>query len=245
MHIPCSILSVRCSTFNVRCSIFSGLRLCQAGIKCTATLFFLLCLPLHAAGTSLENQSKQQPAATNFSYSDALILGLVEGITEYLPISSTGHLIITNALLGLDGDAPVTNDQGQPILVKENENLRAYTIGEAAYAYAIVIQAGAIAAVCLLYWRTLLKIALGIFGKDAGGRKLALNLSAAFVPAAIFGLLLDDWIEATLGDNVMAVASALIVGAGAMLGVETWRSKKLRRSPNPRLREKSRRTHSG
>ncbi|PXA03002.1 undecaprenyl-diphosphate phosphatase [Coraliomargarita sinensis] len=159
------------------------------------------------------------------SHLDAVILGLVEGITEYLPISSTGHLILTNRLLGLDGDTPVYDASGTPIMVDDGASgeLRPYTLGDAAYAYVIVIQAGAIAAVVILYWRTILNIALGCIGRSATGRRLAVNLITAFLPAAFIGLLLDDWIESYLGDNVYAVAGALFVGAFVMLGVERWR----------------------
>ena len=169
------------------------------------------------------------------SYGDAIILGLVEGVTEYLPISSTGHLILTNALLGLDGDDPIRNQRGELILISDPETatLRPYTIGEAAYAYVIVIQAGAIAAVIILYWKTILQIALGCFGRDLKGRQLAINLVCAFLPAAIIGLLLDDWIEARLGDNVRAVAAALIVGAILMLVVERWRKHGQKKAINP------------
>jgi len=156
---------------------------------------------------------------------DAVILGLVEGITEYLPISSTGHLILTNRLLGLDSGTPVYDNEGAPIMVagEAAEAPRPYTLGEAAYAYVIVIQAGAIAAVVILYWRTILNIALGCIGRSPSGRRLALNLITAFLPAAVIGLLLDDWIESNLGDNIYAVAGALFVGAFVMLGVERWR----------------------
>lgn len=149
----------------------------------------------------------------------------MEGITEFLPVSSTGHLILTNAILGLDTDEPVKDAYGQPIEVtnKETGEARYYTMGEAAYAFVIVIQAGAIAAVVILYWKTLLNILLGCFGKSDSGRKLGVNLICAFIPAAILGLLLDDWIESTLGGNVDAVAGALIVGAVVMLIVEKWR----------------------
>ncbi|HKK17284.1 MAG TPA: undecaprenyl-diphosphate phosphatase [Opitutales bacterium] len=159
------------------------------------------------------------------SHIDAVILGVVEGITEYLPISSTGHLILTNRLLGLDGDTPIYDQKGAPVMVEDKATgeLRAYTLGEAAYAYVIVIQAGAIVAVVLLYWRTILNIGLGCIGRSASGRRLAVNLIAAFLPAAVIGLLLDDWIETNLGNNVHAVAGALIVGAFVMLGVEHWR----------------------
>ena len=192
-----------------------------------ATVFlFLVFSTLNAVTEELETANTPLAETKSLSYTDAVILGLVEGITEYLPVSSTGHLIITNRLLDLDSDAPVADRTGQPVLIEDGDEQRVYTIGEAAYAYAIVIQAGAIAAVCLLYWRTLLTVFFGVFGKDETGRKLAINLIAAFIPAAVAGLLLDDWIEAALGDNVIAVAGALIAGAFVMLWVERWRRKK-------------------
>ena len=196
-----------------------------------ALFFFLILLsPLQAQlATPPETGSPQ------LSYLDAVILGLVEGVTEYLPISSTGHLILTNRLLDLDTGTPVFDPQGQPILVvdKTTGADRPYTIGEAAYAYVIVIQAGAIVAVVLVYWRTILDILLGCIGRSASGRRLALNLIIAFLPAAVIGLLLDDWIEAHLGNNIHAVAGALIVGALVMLGVEHWRRRKTNGAINP------------
>jgi len=179
---------------------------------------------LHAS-EGAASMDDEPEAKTELSYTDALILGLVEGVTEYLPVSSTGHLILTNAWLGLDADTPMRDRHGLPITVEEDGQTRPYTIGEAAYAYVIVIQAGAIAAVVLLYWRTILSLVLGCLGRDPDGLKLAINLIAAFLPAAVIGLLLDDWIEATLGNNVHAVAAALIVGAIVMLAVERWRKR--------------------
>lgn len=164
---------------------------------------------------------------SNLSYTDAVILGLVEGITEYLPVSSTGHLILANAFLGLNGDQAMLDSEGKAIMVTDDDGLpRPYTIGEAAYAYTIVIQAGAIVAVVYLYWQTILGLIMGCLGRDPKGFKLAINLIAAFLPAAVIGLLLDDWIESKLGDNVHAVAGALVVGAIVMLIVESWRKRK-------------------
>lgn len=174
-------------------------------------------------------------APENLSYADAVILGLVEGITEYLPISSTGHLILTNRLLGLDVDTPILDDNGSLILVEDETTGgdRPYTLGDASYAYVIVIQAGAIAAVVVLYWRTIINILLGCIGRSPTGRRLAINLITAFLPAAVIGLLLDSWIERTLGDNIYAVAGALIVGAFVMLGVERWRKAKTHPADEP------------
>jgi undecaprenyl-diphosphatase len=172
--------------------------------------------------------------SANLSYGHAIILGIVEGITEYLPISSTGHLILTNAFLNLDENTPVRDVEGEWILLQEDlETPRPYTVGEAAYAYVIVIQAGAIAAVIMLYWQTILQILLGCIGHNPQGLKLAINLICAFVPAAILGLLLDDWIEAKLGNNIRAVAGALIVGAVVMLIVEKWRKHRQKGIINP------------
>jgi undecaprenyl-diphosphatase len=103
----------------------------------------------------------------------AIILGAVEGFTEYLPVSSTGHLLVTQRLLGLDDEAE-----------------RA-----AADSYVIAIQIGAILAVVVLYWRRLGQIASGMVGRDADGRRLLVVLVVAFVPAALVGLILGDTIK--------------------------------------------------
>lgn len=187
--------------------------------------------------------AEQPEEPQELDYIDAVVLGVVEGITEFLPISSTGHLILTNRLLGLDGDTPVTTESGDPIMVEDDSTglPRPYTIGEATYAYVIVIQAGAIAAVVLLYWKSILDIILGCFGKSKTGQLLARNLIVAFIPAAVIGLLLDDIIESTLGDNTQAVAGALIVGAFIMLYVERWRKRRDKNNANadegPKLHE--------
>lgn len=117
----------------------------------------------------------------------AAVLGLVEGITEYLPISSTGHLIIASSLLGLD--AP----ERKPAID----------------AFNIVIQGGAILAVVGLYWARFVQMLRGLLGQDNAGFALLLNLGIAFVPAAIFGKLLDEWLERHLffpGPVVAALA---------------------------------------
>ena len=121
---------------------------------------------------------------------DAAILGLVEGITEYLPVSSTGHLILTSALLGLDGSG--------------------------IDAFNIVIQGGAILAVLGLYRARVLGMAQGLIGQNPKGRRLLVRLLIAFAPAAVLGPILDDTIEATLFRPVPVLA-ALAIGGVIML----------------------------
>ena len=125
----------------------------------------------------------------------AIILGIVEGLTEYLPVSSTGHLILTAWLMGLSDD-PAKWD--------------------ATFAFNIVIQIGAIAAVLGLYRMRVLQMCKGFIGKDEPGKKLAINLILAFLPAAVLGPILDDRIEAYL-NGPWPVVGALFVGGVAMV----------------------------
>ncbi len=127
------------------------------------------------------------------NYFDALILGVVEGLTEFLPVSSTGHLILTNTLLGIEG--------------------------KAADVYTIVIQLGAILAVLALYKDRALEMLFGLMGKNSAGLQLFLKLIVAFIPAVIFGLLFEDLIDAYLFSPI-PVASALLIGGIAMIAVE-------------------------
>jgi undecaprenyl-diphosphatase len=126
----------------------------------------------------------------------ALILGLVEGITEYLPVSSTGHLLIAQRLLGI-------------------------AEGEAANGYAIAIQAGAILAVLGTYRQRVGNMLQGLVGKSAAGLNLTLCIIAAFIPAAVLGLLFDQRIEQYLF-GVKPVIFAWVVGAVLILALSRW-----------------------
>ncbi len=130
----------------------------------------------------------------------AIILGLVEGITEYLPVSSTGHLILTAWLLGLTEDAARKS---------------------AIDAFNIIIQGGAILAVLGLYRARVASMIRGLCGKDRAGRDLFAKLVVAFLPAAILGLLLDDWLEARLFHPV-PVLIALGGGGVLLLVLSPW-----------------------
>jgi undecaprenyl-diphosphatase len=139
----------------------------------------------------------------------AAILGLVEGITEYLPISSTGHLIIASGLLGLQDGA----DQARREAVKSFE---------------IVIQGGAILAVLGLYWPRCMQMLRGILGGDAAGRRLFLNILIAFVPFAIVAKLTNTWLKANLM-HTGPVTAALVVGGIYMIVFERWHARRLER----------------
>jgi len=125
----------------------------------------------------------------------AMVLGAVEGITEYLPISSTGHLIVTQRVLGI-GDTPETKD--------------------AADSYAIAIQFGAILAVLVLYRKRIQSLLRGLFGKDAEGRNLLLSLVLAFLPAVVIGVAIEKPIKSNLL-NVGPIIGAWIVGGLLLL----------------------------
>ena len=126
----------------------------------------------------------------------ALVLGVVEGLTEFLPVSSTGHLILTAQWLKLEGDAVKT--------------------------FEVVIQTGAILAVLGLYRGRAASMWRGLCGKDADGRRLLRNLFVSFFPAAAVGLALHDAIKTRLF-GVWPVVEALAVGGVAMIAVDRWR----------------------
>ncbi len=163
-----------------------------------------------------ETRTTAKPAKNDISYSDSVVLGLVEGLTEYLPVSSTGHLILANSFLGLDDEEPLVDANGDAVL---NKNFEPLTLKAAADAYAIVIQLGAIFAVAIIYWESLLKMLFGLIGKNPEGLRLLRNLIAAFLPAAIVGLFAYDFIERVLF-GVVPVIAALFFGAVLMVVVQ-------------------------
>lgn len=136
----------------------------------------------------------------------AVVIGIVEGITEYLPVSSTGHLIITTSLMGLH----------EPPDVKR-----------AVDAYNIVIQGGAILAVLTLYWPRVKQMIFGLLGKDAGGLRLFRNIVIAFLPAAIIGVMLKDMIDRYLF-SLYPVVAALMIGGVYMILVDRFTMRRLR-----------------
>ncbi len=181
--------------------------------------------------------STKEEAYAALSLSDSIILGVVEGITEFLPVSSTGHLIITNHMLGLESRAPLQDDQGNIVWHKpptpENPEGEPLTIKLAADTYAVVIQAGAIVAVVFIYWGQLMSVLRGLGGRDAAGLRLLRNIVLACVPAGTLGLAFGDWIDAHLF-SIRAVIVALVGGAILMFAAERWRRRSQGLNP-PRL----------
>lgn len=123
----------------------------------------------------------------------AVVMGIVEGLTEFLPVSSTGHLIVVGRALAIPSEVEV--------------------------AFEIFIQLGAILAVVVYFARDLLAL-LRRAAREVQARVLLLGVLVAFLPAALVGVVFDDWIEAHLF-SPWTVALALIVGGAAMLWIET------------------------
>jgi len=123
----------------------------------------------------------------------AILLGIVEGLTEFVPVSSTGHLILAAELFGYDA---------------------------AQWAmFNVVIQLGAILAVVYQYWPTFWNAGIGVLKLEREGLLFARNIVLAFIPSAILGLAFKDYIDIMLGSPSL-VAWALILGGIAILGIE-------------------------
>jgi undecaprenyl-diphosphatase len=131
----------------------------------------------------------------------AAVMGLVEGLTEFLPVSSTGHLILTQSLLGLP-DSDVMK------------------------AFEVAIQPGAILAILIVYWQ-LISRTLGTLTTNANSRRLVTNIVVGFLPAAVIGFAIHKAITQYLF-NGPVVAGAFIVGALVILWVESRKGRQVR-----------------
>ena len=154
--------------------------------------------PRSPAGPAVPAADDNGGGAEGLSVVSAVVLGLVEGLTEYLPVSSTGHLLVANDALGLGG-------------TKESD--------DALDAYAICIQAGAILAVLVLYRRRVLQMVDGLLGRSTEGRTVLIAVLAAFVPTAVIGFAFKDLVRDKLF-GVGPVAVALLVGGVVILVLE-------------------------
>jgi undecaprenyl-diphosphatase len=123
----------------------------------------------------------------------AALLGIVEGLTEFLPVSSTGHLILATELMGYDADKWAL--------------------------FNIAVQPGAILAIVVLYWRTFWNVMTGLLSADKGAIAFVRNLLLAFFPAVVLGVVFGKQIDALL-ESAKIVAWALIIGGFVILLVE-------------------------
>ncbi|MEZ5382823.1 MAG: undecaprenyl-diphosphate phosphatase [Microthrixaceae bacterium] len=149
-----------------------------------------------AVGTTDTVEPDTEAAQRQMTPAKAVVLGVVEGVTEYLPISSTGHLYVTQQLLGV-GDTPSTEAPAD--------------------SFAIVIQAGAILAVLVLYRRRIASVFEGLVGRSAEGRTVLVALVVAFLPAAVIGFVFEDSIKSRLFAAWPIVAAWAVGGIAILL----------------------------
>ena len=124
----------------------------------------------------------------------AVILGIIEGVTEFLPVSSTGHLLLAERFFGL-GDGAFWDS------------------------FTVLIQLGAILAIVVLYFKKLWDVAIGMFTGDADARRFVIGVLVAFLPAAVIGAIAGSYIKAFLF-NPWVVCFSLIVGGAILLWVD-------------------------
>ncbi len=128
------------------------------------------------------------------SYLTAALLGIVEGLTEFIPVSSTGHLILLVDLLGFQGPA--------------------------GHVFEIAIQFGAILAICWLYRHRFFHVATGLMN-DTESQRFVVNILLAFLPAMVIGAIAHDFIKSVLF-SPWVVSTMLIVGGIIILIIERW-----------------------
>jgi undecaprenyl-diphosphatase len=164
-----------------------------------------------AAGDRTASPETTDKTASAMTSGQAVILGIVEGLTEYLPVSSTGHLLLAERVMGIGESASASAEQRQ-------------RTKDAADAYTICIQAGAIIAVLGLYFKRVRQMLLGLAGRDPDGSRLLVNVAAGFLPAAVIGLLFNKIIKAYLF-GPWPVVVAWFVGGVAILAV-SWSNRR-------------------
>lgn len=153
----------------------------------------MIVLAIASAWAAADNSPAMGSGLNN---GQAIVLGIVEGLTEYLPVSSTGHLLVAKEMMGLGGDSASDT---------------------AINAYIVVIQFGAILAILVICLNRFISLYQGIFKGDTAGRKLLANLIFAFLPAVVVGLALEDQIKSRLF-GTYPVIIGWVVGGLVILG---------------------------
>ena len=157
----------------------------------TGAVLLVVCTPVGAGAVTLAVQATHDV----LSAFDAVVLGIVEGLTEYLPISSTGHLLVTARIL----DLPTSG-----------------AAGDAVKSYEIAIQFGAILAVLALYRHRVWTMVEGLVGKSDDGRRLLIAVAIAFVPAAVVGVVSERAVKDVLF-GTWPVVLAWVIGGVAII----------------------------
>ena len=172
----------------------------------------LAALPVFAAG---EERSPAEVRA-DFTYGRAVVTGVVEGVTEYLPVSSTGHMILSDGLI-----CNVNKDPNVTVQGVVDRKGRAVSLDRVADDYLVIIQLGAILAVVVAFFGRLRGLLLGVVRGERASLRLAFAMLVAFLPAGLLGFLFKDAITAHLF-SVEVVAVALVVGGLAILIAEKF-----------------------
>jgi undecaprenyl-diphosphatase len=179
-------------------------------LRPSLVLSLLTALPVFAAG------EERSPAEVrdDFTYGRAVVTGVVEGVTEYLPVSSTGHMILSDGLI-----CNVNKDPNVIIRGVVDRKGRAVALDRVADDYLVIIQLGAILAVLVAFFGRLRGLLVGVVRGERASLRLAAALLVAFLPAGLLGFLFKDAITAHLF-SVEVVAAALVVGGIAILIAE-------------------------
>ena len=172
----------------------------------------LAALPVFAAG---EERSPAEVRA-DFTYGRAVVTGVVEGVTEYLPVSSTGHMILSDGLV-----CNVNKDPNVTVQGVVDRKGRAVSLDRVADDYLVIIQLGAILAVVVAFFGRLRGLLVGVLRGERAALRLAFAMLVAFLPAGLLGFLFKDSIAAHLF-SVEVVAVALVVGGIAILIAEKF-----------------------
>ena len=175
-------------------------------------LLLTLWAPLSMADSTFAHTQEisVEEARAQFTTTRVIVTGVVEGVTEFLPVSSTGHMIISDRLLGVD------NDEHKVVRGVVDRKGRPVHLDRVADDYIVIIQFGAILAVLVVFFTRLRQLVVGLVRLERPALALTQSIAIAFLPAAVLGFLLKDYIPF----SIEIVALALIGGGVVILFAE-------------------------